>query len=65
MRGEGNLDFKQFLVTDTIDNQKISTLSKKRSRLDPYKNFNFRVALVAAAVASVVVVLSLTKKRRK
>lgn len=65
VRGTGNIKFHQFLVIDTIPDEKISTASKKDSRFDPYKNFNFRVVLIAAAVASVVVVSILTKKHRK
>lgn len=43
----------------------MTKVAKNTSRSDPYKNFKFRVALVAAAVASVIGIKHITKKQEK
>lgn len=43
----------------------MTKVTKNTSRFDPYKNFKFRAALVAAAVASVIGIKHLTKKQEK
>lgn len=64
LRGTGNLNFEQFVVKDRSVKNSMTKVTKKDKRSDPYKNFNFRVAIVATAVASAGITY-LAKKWRK